>query len=176
VLSVRLDMKPKKEIVIPIPRSDQPRALGCICAFSCRRLDLTWLLLRETAGRPRRRSPPADLLDGVQRKCQAVVFGRYHQLHVDEVTGPQVAPGIGKICFGLNRARAGIGLVVHHDKAVDVELRLAVLAKGTGLHRPLAGGCDHGNRLRRGGRPRSLNPSGCRVDDKPFISGLQAAI
>jgi hypothetical protein len=66
------------------------------------------------------------------------VFGQYHQLHVDEVAWPQVAPRIGKIRFGLNRARAGTGLVVHHDKAADVELRLAVLAKGIGLHRPFA--------------------------------------
>ena len=62
------------------------------------------------------------------------------QLDVDELAWPQVALRIGKICFELNRAGTGIGLVVHHDEAADVELRFVVLAEGDGLHRSLRHG------------------------------------
>ena len=84
--------------------------------------------------------PLRTLLDGVQWNRQTVVLGRYHQLNVDELAGPQVMLRIGKLRFELDRARAGIGLVIHDKKAAGAELRSVVLTEGDGLHRSLRHG------------------------------------
>ena len=90
------------------------------------------------------------LLDGVQRNRQAIVLGRCHQPHVDECAGPKLALLIGKHRFELDRAGAGIGLIVYHKKAAGIELGLVVLAEGDGLQRSLRHSALNLRYVRRG--------------------------
>src|SRR5216684_6080440 len=62
---------------------------------------------------------------------------RGHQPHVDKRAGPQPALLIGENRLQADGARGGIGLVVDQKKLAGIELRLAVLAEGDGLQRPL---------------------------------------